>query len=283
MLILMTMLLACDEFLEEVRSDDSDDSDNSDDDLSLDGGQEGEDENGIDTGDPDSTASNRVQVDVIVPLSGLACWITDIETTSLVRVSLETGEILDEIAYDGPIPYNGMGRLGDEMLLPGGSEWALLDLNSGEVSSLGAPSGPTTASSDGTYWYTLVSRSVMLHSSAETLTTSGGDAVVSSDFTDSRMAAYDGFLYGAWHSTNHVTEHDLVAGTTRDISLEGYDTWVGGISVTESALHLIDNGRNGHAPFWFERLVSFDRETGSIIGELQFRNGFHQGLWCEPL
>jgi hypothetical protein len=76
---------------------------------------------------------------------------------------------------------------------------------------------------------------------------------------DLRMSASGDRLYSWWHSTDHVTEYDLVSGDElRDIYLEGYDDWINGLSVTEDGLIIInDRSRGG--------LSLYDVDTGSFI------------------
>lgn len=94
--------------------------------------------------------------------------------------------------------------------------------------------------------------------------------------------ALDGLeLFTAWHSTDTVdVVHALTGAAIRTISLEGYDTWVHGMSVAGDMLHVIDDGRQLAS----QRIARFDPQNGTLINEVMIPRGMASrapsGLWC---
>ena len=67
---------------------------------------------------------------------------------------------------------------------------------------------------------------------------------------NSRMTAHGDLLYSAWHSTSEVDVQALPSGeAVRTISLEGYDTWIWGMSVTDDGLLVLNSGSGRVALF----------------------------------
>lgn len=76
----------------------------------------------------------------------------------------------------------------------------------------------------------------------------------------SRMTVNGHTLYTAWHSTSEIDRYQLPSGTSAGtIHLEGYDTWVQGLAVTDDGL-LVCNAS------WPEgRVAVFDEATGDHL------------------
>jgi hypothetical protein len=98
-----------------------------------------------------------------------------------------------------------------------------------------------------------------------------------------RFQAYDGVLYHAWHATNQVRRLDLGSGLELGpVTLESYDTWVWGIGVNDTYLHLIDDGRGVGNPVWDSRIARFLHD-GTLVDEVFIERqlyGRASGLWC---
>jgi hypothetical protein len=80
---------------------------------------------------------------------------------------------------------------------------------------------------------------------------------------DSRMTAQGDLLYTAWHSTSEINVQALPSGdAVRTISLEGYDTWIMGMAVTDDGLLVLN-------ATWPEgRVAIFDEATGAWRGDV---------------
>jgi hypothetical protein len=76
----------------------------------------------------------------------------------------------------------------------------------------------------------------------------------------SRMTAYGGDIYQAWHSTDEIDRFSFPdAMSTSTIALEDYDTWVNGLSVTDTGLLVL----NAHWPE--DRIAVFEVATGIAL------------------
>ena len=83
------------------------------------------------------------------------------------------------------------------------------------------------------------------------------------DLFASRFTVRGDTLYGAWHSTDSVYVYGLPDGTQEGvIHLEGYDTWVWGVSVTDDGLLVLSDGSSE------DRVVVFDVESGKQLWEI---------------
>ncbi|GDX82772.1 hypothetical protein LBMAG42_45830 [Deltaproteobacteria bacterium] len=96
-----------------------------------------------------------------------------------------------------------------------------------------------------------------------------------------RFTVADGKLYGMWHSTAEMLLFDAVTGNPMgSIPLEGYNTWVWGISVFDDWMFAIDDGRQ----YGFERIGWFDRGTGELIADVPVPGNVpgrrYSGLHC---
>jgi len=89
----------------------------------------------------------------------------------------------------------------------------------------------------------------------------------------SRLFATDDKLYFAWHSTDVIDVFDVEQGVASQIVLEGYDTWVQGMHVTDEG-HLFLN-----ASWPDNRIARFDAETGVAVADALIE-GRWQGLAC---
>jgi hypothetical protein len=79
------------------------------------------------------------------------------------------------------------------------------------------------------------------------------------DHRSSRMAVNGNTLYTAWHSTNEVERFDLPTGNfLRAITLEGYNGWIYGMSVTPDGILFI-NARG-------DEIRLFDADSGAALG-----------------
>jgi hypothetical protein len=75
-----------------------------------------------------------------------------------------------------------------------------------------------------------------------------------------RMTAHGDLLYSAWHSTNEIDVQSLPTGSAeRTIPLEGYDTWITGLSVTDDGLLVLN------ATFPEGRVAVFEEATGAWL------------------
>jgi hypothetical protein len=105
----------------------------------------------------------------------------------------------------------------------------------------------------------------------------------------SRFTVHGGEVFAAWHSTDTIDVHDVNTGELlRSIPLEGWDTWVWGMSVTDGELHLSNHFvDDSEAPRDAQPIVSFDPVTGARLNEVRISvfptvYGFAaSGLWCE--
>jgi hypothetical protein len=97
----------------------------------------------------------------------------------------------------------------------------------------------------------------------------------------SRFTVHGDEGYFAWHSTDTVEVVSMIDGRLlRTIELEGFDTWVWGMSVAGGRLYLLDDGRGDAGPG--TRITSFDAVTGENLGDVVIgdRATMANGLWC---
>ena len=78
-----------------------------------------------------------------------------------------------------------------------------------------------------------------------------------------RMTAHGDLLYSAWHAASEIDVQALPTGdAVRTIHLEGYDTWILGMSVTDDGLLVLN-------ATWPEgRVAIFDEATGAWIRDV---------------
>jgi hypothetical protein len=90
----------------------------------------------------------------------------------------------------------------------------------------------------------------------------------------SRISVHGDTLYAAWHSTFEIQTYSLsTLAHTGTIELEGYNTWVMGMSVTDDGV-LFLNGS------WPEgRIAAFDVNTGTALANFDVRDR-SSGLVC---
>jgi hypothetical protein len=102
----------------------------------------------------------------------------------------------------------------------------------------------------------------------------------------SRMAAHGDSLYFAWHATDTIELANLADGAEfQSITLEGFDTWVNGLDVTDDGTLVV--GSNAESvegdPYLDSVLHLFDAATGTWRST--FENGFENrliaGLDCQ--
>ena len=88
------------------------------------------------------------------------------------------------------------------------------------------------------------------------------------------MTVHDGIFYGAWHSTDTVDRVDLGTGQKLSpLTLEGYDGWILGMSVTEDGRLLIPGDT------WGDTVYVFDAATGASEGIVRPESSV-EGLAC---
>ena len=74
-----------------------------------------------------------------------------------------------------------------------------------------------------------------------------------------RLTVRDGVVYTAWHSTNTIERSDLVTGQAlASVTLQGYDGWILGLSVTGDGRMVIPGD------IWGSTVRVFDRATGEL-------------------
>jgi len=78
-----------------------------------------------------------------------------------------------------------------------------------------------------------------------------------------RMTVNGDLLYSAWHSTSEVDIQSLPSGAAvRSTRLEGYDTWILGLSVTDDGLLVLN-------ATWPEgRAAILDEATGAWLADV---------------
>lgn len=90
-----------------------------------------------------------------------------------------------------------------------------------------------------------------------------------------RIVVHGDTLYTAWHSTFEVEKYSLTTfehlGT---IELEGYNTWIFGLSVTDDGVLFV----NGSWPE--QRIAAFDEATGAALANFDLDRGMLNGLLC---
>ncbi len=190
--------------------------------------------------------------------------------------------------HTGGLAYDG----GDRMVLAGYNgnefEWFELDLPSQTMNRGGAYSAEynvSITSYDGR-WLVADGERSLLYDDFDALV-----AGVSSDHAASvgyvtRYQALGDQVYGAWHSTDEIVVRDLRSDADVDvIPLEGFDTWVWGLGVTDQFLHVIDDGRGAHNTDGVHEISRFDRATGERVSSVRLRRPgaafFPSGLYCE--
>ncbi|MEN0065309.1 MAG: hypothetical protein AAGA48_24400 [Myxococcota bacterium] len=91
-------------------------------------------------------------------------------------------------------------------------------------------------------------------------------------------------VFGAWHATDAIEVWDVATGQEEPtIFLEDYDTWVWGIGISGTYLHVLDDGRE-ILPTWTPRLARFDM-NGAAVNYVHL-DGVNwddepKGLWCD--
>ena len=88
------------------------------------------------------------------------------------------------------------------------------------------------------------------------------------------MTVNGDLLYSAWHSTDEVLVNSLPTGEELpSIHLEGYDTWIWGMSVTDEGLLCIANRGT---------ITVFDVNTGAQLEVIETTGGgsMFGGLAC---
>lgn len=101
--------------------------------------------------------------------------------------------------------------------------------------------------------------------------------------TTTRITIYDDVLLGASHSDSTLSRWSLPGmEELPELPLEGFDSWIWGMSVVDGVLYLIDDGRSDE-DIEEVRLFSFDVETGAQLGfvSLTERTTDWRGLHCE--
>jgi len=96
----------------------------------------------------------------------------------------------------------------------------------------------------------------------------------------SRIGRRAGEIVTAWHSTDYLERFDAASGTSvGDALLEGYDTWVWGLSGVGDRVFVMDDGRNGDGSDQ-TRIVTFD-PSGTELSTLPLGEGVNpNGLTC---
>jgi hypothetical protein len=97
--------------------------------------------------------------------------------------------------------------------------------------------------------------------------------VLTVDINNSRHTVYESTLYSAWHSTSEVDVMSLPDGTYQEtITLEGYDTWVNGMSVIGGSLLVM-------SATWPENRVAVFDMSGTFLWEVEVSTHLY-GLSC---
>ena len=78
-------------------------------------------------------------------------------------------------------------------------------------------------------------------------------------------------LYAAWHSTNLIERHLLPTGDLEPLSLDPFDDWINGMSVTSDGRIYVNS---------IDRMVGFDVDTGAQLQVADVELGLLRGLHC---
>ncbi len=221
-------------------------------------------------------------------------------------VGLSTGRVAQVGAYGSDLWYGasrtaGMGRLGDHLLFQAfSSPGTRLDLNlaTGLVTegATGAPGGPGTTVANGrVYELGSFNQSATYDSVAAYLAGTASGTFLTDPLTATRLAIAGQEVYGLWHSTDVIVVADLATGEkVSEVPLEGWNTWVWGVSAFDGKLAVLDDGRS-HQMNRGVRLSTYDPVSGTRLGTVflpSFRatepfdpalDGLDtmSGLWCE--
>jgi hypothetical protein len=239
--------------------------------------------------DTDADADTDADTDTGTGLSkdSSYCWTVDAvgSQLALLEVGLPSGDIRElgrysvgttSRMYTGGLAYDGSSLV---MAVCNGNdfEWLRVDLATG-AGSWGPSTRTASVTWDGT-WF-LVEYGSEMHAYPDwTAIISHAPKWSVSNYGYSRVGAGDGVLFGTYHSTDTVGVLDPSTGVhLRNLTLEGFDTWVWGIGYAGGYLHLLDDGRE--APY--QRIVRFDPDTGAHIDFISFAGtGWEpHGLWC---
>jgi hypothetical protein len=147
----------------------------------------------------------------------------------LLRISLRDGQW-----ESASLPCEAVAAHGDDILVL--------------LSSIGIP-----FSSDNLYAYP----------SYDALLSGAFDRALDVGWESTRMTVHGDTFYGAWHATDSVNLVDLASGQSQGVlTLEGYDDWILGMSVTDDGRLIVTGPDSGST------VVVFDVNTGRRLGDL---------------
>lgn len=209
-----------------------------------------------------------------------------------LEIDLTTGEGAVWMRYTGghigaPFETNGVTWNGHSFVLSyhngSGDRWLEIDPTRGEVEDLGAARAPSAIAWSGADYIVQTDGestekryadlpSILSDTPSGTIDLSGVERFTVAD---------DRVIYGMWHSADQAMILDASDGSLlQELPLEGYDTWVWGISVTERWLFAIDDGRQ----LPYKRIGWFNRETGERVADVKVPEGRqgrgYSGLYC---
>ncbi|MDP2310677.1 MAG: hypothetical protein Q8P18_31965 [Pseudomonadota bacterium] len=215
---------------------------------------------------------------------------------SLIVVDMSTGNWTQEARWTGFEGGDGAGVFHTAGLATDGTSWVFagkegdtntwysVDAASGSVTT-GERAEPLAVGWSGSEWVAIDSTSRLIERFSTFSDLGAGVPAAAVDAEQITRLTVDGTdVYGAWHSDHELPVQDLLTGVvTRWIVLEGWDTYVWGMSVAGGKLHLIDaGGQTPEGETTQYRISSFDRTTGEWRETVRLGNltGRPSGLWC---
>ena len=217
---------------------------------------------------------------------------------ALIEVDMETGRWREVGRYgagfDSSFHTPCLAYFADALVTSGraggGDEFVKIDLSTGETRRGGAFRPPQCVGVHGDELVLFCPdlEGLCFYDDFDAMITGVPSRRVGGPFHASRFTVHRNEIFLAWHSTDVVDVFDADTGAwLRTIELEGFDTWVWGMSVAGGRLHLIDLG-GGVPGDSGQRIVIFDTDTGARLGEVllpyfePFPHTAHlSGLWCE--
>ncbi|MSQ03471.1 MAG: hypothetical protein EXR71_16535 [Myxococcales bacterium] len=117
-----------------------------------------------------------------------------------------------------------------------------------------------------------------------------GDALEDDAFNEAelvvaiaRLTSDGSTLFGAAHSASEVFTYSATTGApTGSILLDGWDTWIWGMSAVSGELLLLDDGCGDAGDHQEEvQIVAFDPASGAQNWAVSLGNVSLNGLWCD--
>ena len=203
----------------------------------------------------------------------------------VVAIGMDSGTVTTVLkrpaGLEGRNQVNGLARIDSQLFLCGGKQGLQrIDLLTGEVEASLAKCESVTDIGGGLMMMGRPGVGTLTWFASWDAVLADDGVAVNADHWGSRVGRQGGDIITAWHSTHNLERFDAETGVSLgDIRLQGYDTWVWGVSGAGERLFVLNDGRDPGGD-WNPRIAEFSPSGDAVFDLYMGEYANINGLAC---